>query len=172
TTENYDAIVCAKIPDPVVNPKVYDSISKYMLHRPCGELNLNAPCMIDDGMGYKRCSKGYPKQFQNETSQGKNSYPIYHRRQDNYYVEIRVGTLEAVWRILGFRMNKINLAVTHLHLHLPNQQRIIFSESSVLTEVIEVNQNNCTTLTEQLRGRKSISVEVVLGEFIWHTQMK
>ncbi|CAG8712854.1 3936_t:CDS:1, partial [Acaulospora morrowiae] len=38
-----------------------------MVHGPCGKLNPKAPCMINDGMGQKRCAKRYPKQFQSET---------------------------------------------------------------------------------------------------------
>ncbi|CAG8570993.1 12632_t:CDS:1, partial [Acaulospora colombiana] len=60
-----------------------------MLHGPYKELNPNAPCMINEGMEQKRCIKGYPKQFQNETLQGKNSYPIYHHQQDGHHIKLR-----------------------------------------------------------------------------------
>ncbi len=45
--------------------------------------------MVNDDIGHKRCIKGYPKQFQNETIQGEDYYPIYRRRQNEQYVEIR-----------------------------------------------------------------------------------
>ncbi|CAG8687581.1 2460_t:CDS:2 [Cetraspora pellucida] len=74
----------------------------------------------DDNRNNIENGNRYPKQFQNETSQEKNSYPIYHHRQNNHYVEIRVGSK-------------------------------IVNGSNVLTKVIEVNQNNRTTLTEYFR---------------------
>ena len=46
-----------------------------MLHGPCGPSHPNAPCMRDG-----KCSKGYPKSFQNETIAGNDSYPNYRRR--------------------------------------------------------------------------------------------
>ncbi|CAJ0900671.1 11503_t:CDS:2 [Entrophospora sp. SA101] len=51
TPDGYDDIVCAEIPDPVINPRVHATIIDSMFHGPCGMLNPNAPCMVDDVMG-------------------------------------------------------------------------------------------------------------------------
>ncbi|CAG8664796.1 12324_t:CDS:2 [Cetraspora pellucida] len=48
---------------------------------------------------------------------------------------------EAVWRILGFNMNRINPAITCLQVHLCDQQRINFNKDNDLEEVIEADQN-------------------------------
>ena len=50
-----------------------------MIHGPCGEYNLNLPCMNND----KRiCSKQFPKPFNDNTIFNTNGYPIYRRRND------------------------------------------------------------------------------------------
>ncbi|CAJ0911864.1 6477_t:CDS:2, partial [Entrophospora sp. SA101] len=153
TPDDYDSIVCAEIPDPVVNPNVHATVVTNMFHGPCGELNPNSPCMVDDGTGHKRCSKGYPKQFRDETLQGEDFYPAYRRRQDDHYVKARacwVSASEAVWRILGFDMSGINPAVTHLQVHLPNQQRVIFNEDVNLV-VVATSRIQQTSLTEYFK---------------------
>ena len=88
--DNYDEIVQAEIPDSAVNPKTYVTVIANMVHGPCGHLNPNAPCMTESKNGRKQCKKGYPKQFQEETIHGNDSYPIYRRRNDGRYFELKV----------------------------------------------------------------------------------
>ncbi|CAJ0914003.1 12231_t:CDS:2, partial [Entrophospora sp. SA101] len=61
TPDGYDDIVCAEIPDPVINPRVHATIIDSMFHGPCGMLNPNAPCMVDDGIGHKNSNKSWKK---------------------------------------------------------------------------------------------------------------
>ncbi|XP_036340118.1 uncharacterized protein LOC118749422 [Rhagoletis pomonella] len=49
-----------------------------MIHGPCGELNVNSPCMIDE-----KCSKRYPRQFTSDSITGNDGYPLYRRRSPN-----------------------------------------------------------------------------------------
>src|SRR6266540_4147235 len=58
TPEDFDKLVCAKISDRNLQPKLYETISKNMIHGPCGYLNPNSPCMIDG-----KCSKHYHREF-------------------------------------------------------------------------------------------------------------
>lgn len=51
-----------------------------MNHGYCGILNPQSPCM-DKG----RCTKQYPKQFQEVTSIQNDGYPIYRRRNDGKF---------------------------------------------------------------------------------------
>ncbi|GBM81939.1 hypothetical protein AVEN_4092-1 [Araneus ventricosus] len=46
-----------------------------MIHGPCGNFNMNLPCMKDE-----RCSKKYPRQLIKETQTGDDGYPKYRRR--------------------------------------------------------------------------------------------
>ncbi|CAJ0765109.1 12185_t:CDS:2, partial [Entrophospora sp. SA101] len=172
TPDDYDDIVCAEIPYPVTNPRANATVIANVFHRPCGSINPNAPCMIDDGTGHKKCTKGYPRQFQNETLQGEDFYPghdkatieITGEHQDheteakpivideihNFIEACWVSAPEAIWRILGFNVSGINPAVTHLQVHLPNQQRVIFNEDVNLV-VVATSRIQQTSLTEYFK---------------------
>lgn len=77
TPDHIDSIVSAQIPDQNSYPELYETIVSCMLHGPCGNNNVNAPCMVDG-----KCSKQYPKQFREETIITADKYPEY-KRPDN-----------------------------------------------------------------------------------------
>ena len=77
TSDDINSIVCAEIPNQTAYPELYDTITSFMLHGPCGTLRPSAPCTQDD-----KCSKGYPKSFNDETWPEVDGYPIYRRRND------------------------------------------------------------------------------------------
>ncbi|XP_060846202.1 uncharacterized protein LOC132925860 [Rhopalosiphum padi] len=56
-----------------------------MIHGPCGQLNGNSPCMIDNS-----CSKKYPKEYSEETVYVSDSgYPTYRRPNNGLVVNVR-----------------------------------------------------------------------------------
>ena len=70
TTEDYDNVVCAEIPNPVANPTLHSIVTKNMIHT-CG-----ARCQ--DGTG--RCTKRFPKILREDTIDPADSFPEYRRR--------------------------------------------------------------------------------------------
>ena len=74
SADDYDSVVSAEIPDPAVNKELHDVVAKFMMHGPCGQLKLDAPCTHDG-----QCSKGFPKDFTEETTQNIEGYPLYRR---------------------------------------------------------------------------------------------
>lgn len=72
--DDYDSVVSAELPDPAVNKELYDIVAKCMMHGPCGKLNENAPCTHKG-----QCSKGFPRDFSDETMENLEGYPIYYR---------------------------------------------------------------------------------------------
>jgi len=64
-TEEVDTCVCAEIPDEDSDPQLYETISRCMMHGPCGDIKPNAPCMVNG-----ECSKKFPKEFREQTSRG------------------------------------------------------------------------------------------------------
>jgi hypothetical protein len=52
-----------------------------MVHGPCGKLNPNSPCMKNG-----RCSKNYPKPFQDQTMIDENGYATYKHWNDGKFV--------------------------------------------------------------------------------------
>jgi hypothetical protein len=80
TTNDYDKFICAEIPDKSINPLLYETITKLNIHGPCGILNPNSSCMHDN-----YCTKNYPKDFIDETTEDENGYPSYKRRNTGTY---------------------------------------------------------------------------------------
>lgn len=76
--EQYDRIISAELPDPLKYKELHTMIVKHMMHGPCGNLNRNFPCTKNR----PSCKNGYPRPFNATTITGKDSYPIYRRRDD------------------------------------------------------------------------------------------
>ncbi|KAM0852916.1 hypothetical protein ACQ4PT_051439 [Festuca glaucescens] len=72
-----DSFVSAEIPDPNEDPLGYILVSEFMMHGPCGDLNDKCVCMKDE-----KCSKHFPKDFQQETVLDKDGYALYMRRDN------------------------------------------------------------------------------------------
>ncbi|XP_035842029.1 uncharacterized protein LOC110923677 [Helianthus annuus] len=81
SVDQLDPIISAEIPDIAEDPELYKLVADYMIHGPCGPLNMNCPCMID-----RKCSKKFPKKFVNETCLDKKGFPVYRRRDSGLSV--------------------------------------------------------------------------------------
>ena len=72
-----DTVICAEIPDPIMQPELHNIVKTSMVHGPCGAQNKQSPCMIEG-----KCKADYPKEFRQQTALAVNGYPHY-RRRDN-----------------------------------------------------------------------------------------
>ncbi|CAF4463959.1 unnamed protein product [Rotaria sp. Silwood2] len=97
-----DRIVCSEIPDAARFPQLYECVRRYMIHGPCGTLNPHSPCM-EEG----KCSKEFPKEFQNETMANKDGYPRYRRRDNG--ITMTIGKYEVDNRWIGHDCANIKL---------------------------------------------------------------
>ncbi|XP_026383485.1 uncharacterized protein LOC113278984 [Papaver somniferum] len=85
TPDDYDRVVRAEIPDDKVEPELYASVLKHMIHVPCA---LSADCVCKkDG----KCKKRFPKKFAAETLEGQDLYPVYRRRDDGREITLANG---------------------------------------------------------------------------------
>ncbi|KAL0313381.1 UNVERIFIED_CONTAM: hypothetical protein Sradi_5737400 [Sesamum radiatum] len=82
TPDDYDCIVRAEIPDKDEEPMLYEAVICYMIHGPCGEMNVNAPCTKNG-----TCKKNYITSFASCTIQGSDSYLIYQHRGDGIVLD-------------------------------------------------------------------------------------
>ncbi|XP_065658163.1 uncharacterized protein LOC136082674 [Hydra vulgaris] len=89
TAQDINNLICAEIPDQIVNRELYDIIKTSMIHGPCGIPNPNSPC-IKDGV----CSKNYPKEFNANTVAVHNGYPQYRRCDDGLVINIKGNNIE------------------------------------------------------------------------------
>src|SRR5581483_4872710 len=92
TPEDFDELVSAEIPDKNLQPLLYETISKNMVHGPCGLLNPNSPCMVEG-----KCSKHYPREYVETTTINKFGYPIYRRRNNGRTVTNKGITVDNRW---------------------------------------------------------------------------
>ncbi|GBP88960.1 hypothetical protein EVAR_87732_1 [Eumeta japonica] len=64
-----------EIPNPETDRKLYDTVTKNMIHGPCGALNSSSPCMKEG-----KCTKKYPRALLKDTQTNDKGYPLYRRR--------------------------------------------------------------------------------------------
>jgi hypothetical protein len=77
TTEDIDKHIRAYM-SPDDSEDFRNLITSYMMHGPCGKDNPNQACMVTKE-GRLSCSKGFPKDFQEETKTGEDGYIRYKR---------------------------------------------------------------------------------------------
>lgn len=70
-----DAYITAELPDPILEPLLYQTVTRCLVHGPCGLLNTKSSCMKDG-----KCKKRFPKNFRNNTVFDKDGYAHYKRR--------------------------------------------------------------------------------------------
>ncbi|KAI9121462.1 hypothetical protein K1719_008495 [Acacia pycnantha] len=81
TPYDVDKIISAEVPNRESDPELYELVGSYMIHGPCGRSSGSAPCMKDG-----RCSKFFPRKFNDYTILDENGYPTYRRRNDQRVV--------------------------------------------------------------------------------------
>lgn len=84
-----DKFVSAEIPDQNEHPTLHSLVQNHMVHGPCGSLNLKSPCMVKG-----KCSKQFPKVFNNNTRDNVNGYPEYKRRDNGIAIDVRGHTID------------------------------------------------------------------------------
>ncbi|EFO87587.1 hypothetical protein CRE_05635 [Caenorhabditis remanei] len=99
TAEQVDEIISAEVPDfptDTNSPNYEDDLRYYnlvrdmMTHAPC-EHDNDAYCMKDKKSHWRTCTKGFPKQFSDETVLCDNEYPKYRRTRKNVFIFMRKG---------------------------------------------------------------------------------
>ncbi|WVZ85979.1 hypothetical protein U9M48_032832 [Paspalum notatum var. saurae] len=91
--EQYDSIISTELPDKCKYLELYKMVIKHMMHGPCGILNPECPCTKASG----KCRNHYPRPFNMATLQGKDSYPVYRRREDGRKQKVRGHELDNRW---------------------------------------------------------------------------
>ncbi|GJW89245.1 hypothetical protein Tco_0164585 [Tanacetum coccineum] len=77
TTAKIDKYISAEIPNKDEDPDLYQIVTDHMMHGPCGPENPSCPCTVDF-----KCTKKFPKQFNETTVIDDKGYAIYRRRND------------------------------------------------------------------------------------------
>jgi hypothetical protein len=92
TPEDIDSAIWARWPDPDTQPLLFHTIKTCMVHGPCGAANPRAPCM-ENG----KCTKRFPKPFQDHTSMDDDGYPKYYRPNDGRSYDVGGYMVDNSW---------------------------------------------------------------------------
>ncbi|XP_076927916.1 uncharacterized protein LOC143591651 [Bidens hawaiensis] len=111
--DHYDKVVCAEIPDKRRHPKLHELVVKHMMHGPCGNLRPKSPCMQGDPD--QSCRFHYPRQFNDLTTQGEDSYPLYRRRDSEIRVDVQGNDLDNGWVV---PYNPVLLMMFNCHMNV------------------------------------------------------
>jgi hypothetical protein len=114
-----DGIVSAELPDILEDPLAYALVDEFMVHGPCGRMNVNYPCMKDGG-----CSKRFPKSFCEETSVDQSGYPVYRRRSDGRTVVKDSHILDNRW-VLPHNVALLKRYQAHLNVEWCNKTNLV-----------------------------------------------
>ena len=144
TPTDVDAHIVAEIPDKVGEPVLYELVSKFMIHGPCGYLNPSSPCMKD-----KKCRKHYPKRHCPETSIDMDGFPTYRRREDGRIIEVKEINLDNRF-VVPYNPKLLLMFQAHINVEKCNQSmaiKYLFKYISkgndrVLAGVVDSNRQN------------------------------
>ncbi|XP_016178806.1 uncharacterized protein LOC107621286 [Arachis ipaensis] len=119
SVEIVDEFICAELPNPQKFPSLYNVVTKYMIHGPCGLLRPSSPCMKDG-----KCSKFYPKRFVDQTSFDEDGYPIYRRR--NMGVTVKINDVDINNRfVVPYNPLLLMKYQAHINLEFCNKSNVI-----------------------------------------------
>lgn len=76
--DDYDKVICAELPDKLREPRLFEIVTRCMIHGPCNA--GHAACRPEGHEGAK-CVKNFPKAFCEETADCEDGFPIYRWRQ-------------------------------------------------------------------------------------------
>ncbi|KMQ85683.1 hypothetical protein RF55_15614 [Lasius niger] len=88
-------MVWAEIPDEERYPELKAKVLKHMIHSPCGDSSQRYPCTGNDG----KCSKGFPKEFRDETNANVNEYPMYQQKNTGKKYIVRNKKINNQWLV-------------------------------------------------------------------------
>ena len=91
-SEDIDAFICAELHNKDEDPLAYETVTKHMIHGPCGVLNPYLSCM--DG---PTCTKNYPKAFSNHTTIEENGFVRYRCRDDGRMITVNGNQIDKRW---------------------------------------------------------------------------
>ena len=122
TPADVDRLVAAGLPDDS-DPQqadLFEIVSSLLMHGPCGALAPNKPCMNEQGV----CSKGFPKEFAEETSLPQDQYPVYRRRDNGRSVEKNGMVLDNRW-VVPYNAYLLKKYKAHINVHVCTSIRAV-----------------------------------------------
>jgi hypothetical protein len=112
-------MISVELPNSKINKLAHEMVSKCMMHGPCGDTFLNAPCM-EEG----KCKKQYPRKFQSKTVMDVNGYPIYRRRDTGHTILVHGIELDNYW-VVPHNVYLLTKYDAHINIEVCNNIRAV-----------------------------------------------
>jgi hypothetical protein len=112
-------MISVELPNLETNKLAHETITRCMMHGPCGAAFPNAPCM-ENG----KCKKQYPRKFQYEMVTDVNEYPIYQRRDTRRPILVHGIELDNRWVV----PHNVYLSIKydmHINIKVCNNIRVV-----------------------------------------------
>ncbi|XP_075076823.1 uncharacterized protein LOC142163436 [Nicotiana tabacum] len=119
STDHIDRIIAAEIPDLDVDPDGYNAVKNFMMHGPCGELNPHCPCMRQG-----KCTKHFPKKFNDRTTFDSDGFPIYRIRNTSTQVKKNGANLDSRY-VVPCNRDLLVKYDAHINVELCNYSRSV-----------------------------------------------
>ncbi|XP_019240003.1 PREDICTED: uncharacterized protein LOC109219999 [Nicotiana attenuata] len=136
--DHIDKLITAEIPDLEVDPDGYNVVKNFMMHGPCGEHNHHCPCMKQG-----KCTKHFPKKFNDRTTFDADGFPIYKRRNTGTQVK-KNGVLLDNRYVVPYNKNLIVKFGAHINVELCNYSRSV----KYLFKYVNKGSDRATTTVE------------------------
>uniref|UniRef100_A0ACD5ZBE1 Uncharacterized protein n=1 Tax=Avena sativa TaxID=4498 RepID=A0ACD5ZBE1_AVESA len=138
-----DSYVSAEIPDPAEDPLGFILVSEFMMHGPCGELNVKCVCMKDN-----KCSKHFPKDFQPETILDKDGFALYRRRDNGRRVFKNGKWLDNQW-VVPYNMEMLKKYQGHMNVEWCNKAIVM----KYLFKYVTKGPDSSKVYLERVKGK-------------------
>lgn len=115
-TPDVDLIVQATIPHPESEPWLYELVTEYMVHEPCGR---GKTCWNGTA-----CKYGYPRALHEETAMTEDSYPKY-RRPDNRQTFVKNGNTYTNLDLVPYNPFLLMKYECHINVEIANSMKVV-----------------------------------------------
>jgi hypothetical protein len=141
-----DKYISAEIPDPRIDPLGYALVAEHMIHGPCGKDNPRCPCMKKG-----KCSKFFPKPYQDETSVNSGGFAVYRRRQSDLYIEKGGIQMDNSW-VVPYNINLLKKYQAHINVEWCNKTTFI----KYLFKYVTKGADSSKIYIERVRTREAV----------------
>ncbi|KAL8470461.1 hypothetical protein ACS0TY_033083 [Phlomoides rotata] len=131
TSITIDRIIFVEIPDKDVDINLHNQVKEFMMHGPCGAVN-------------RKCSKHFPKKYNEKTYVDGDDYPVYRRRNNGDTINKGKIELDNGF-ILSYNPILLCRYQAHINVKWYNQHKSI----KYLFKYINKGPNRVTTIIDQ-----------------------
>ena len=144
--EEINLFIGAKLPEQDIDPLGYGTVTRHMIHGPCGPDFPQAPCMEGSD-----CSKHYPKPFCDETRIEENGFVKYRRRDDGSRITVNGKELDNRW-VVPYNCDLCVKYDVHINVERCFRKRLSNTSTNTCIRVqIEPHLLSRTMLTSQMQ---------------------